>query len=68
MLTGQGSYTERWLVLGPGQRYAADISGALIFTVALTGMGGKKCHLGRASVKQEKGWRGEYSHREHTVG
>lgn len=55
MLTGQGSYTEWRLVLGPGQRYAADNSGALIFTVALTGMGGKRCHLRRASVKQTGG-------------
>lgn len=55
MLTGQCSHTERWLVLGPGHRYAADNFGTLIFTVALTGMGGKRCHLRRTSVKQTGG-------------
>lgn len=39
-------------MLGPGQRYASDNSGALFFTVALAGMGGKRCHLGRVSVNQ----------------
>lgn len=42
-------------MLGPGQKYASGNSGALIFTVALTGMGGKRCHLRRASVKQTGG-------------
>lgn len=55
MLTGQCSYKEWQLVLGPGQRYAADNSVALIFTVVLTGMGGTRCHLRRASVKQTGG-------------